>query len=549
MSNEFATYGKLVNNKIYFTQTIFMKKSFVKGAIILGLGSIICKLIGAIFRLPLTYLVDTEGIGMYQLVFPVFALFLVCSTSGIPVSISKIISKEYAKENYINVKTIFSCAKRLMIFLGLFFSLITCLLSFVFASIQGNSNLYICYLILAPSIFICSIISCFRGYFQGFEIMKYSAISQILEQLFKLVFSLLFAYILLPFGILYGVCGAFLGLSVSELFALVYLIIIYKRKKINLKETNSEKIYTRKESYKLIVKEALPITLSAMIIPIASVIDSLIIVKLLSNANFDFALSSKVYGLESGVVASLINLPSVIAVSIGVSLMPSLSSSYALKNTKDIEFKSKLAIKIVWYFILPCILIYSFFPQEICRFLYGNLNEENFNGLLFAGIMLRLSSVSMIYIALTQILTTILQAVNESYFSFYVLLFASILKVGLTIILVLVKSLNIYGLIIADTVFFGLVTIVSLIKLKKKIDLKFNFKEIVFVPILSLSFMSVIMFIFKIFLSINYSRLLLLVSILSAFLVYLIFVVIFKGFDLKELKNTKIMKFIKRKKY
>ena len=85
---------------------IMKKKSFVYGAIILGLSSIICKILGAIFRLPLTNLIGANGIGIYQLVFPIFALFLVVSSSGIPVALSKIISKEYSKQNYKNIKII-----------------------------------------------------------------------------------------------------------------------------------------------------------------------------------------------------------------------------------------------------------------------------------------------------------------------------------------------------------------------------------------------------------------------------------------------------------
>ena len=83
------------------------KKSFVYGAIVLGVASILCKIIGAVFRVPLTYLIGVDGVGIYQLVFPVYALFLVIASSGVPVSISKIISKEYSKGNFANIKIIF----------------------------------------------------------------------------------------------------------------------------------------------------------------------------------------------------------------------------------------------------------------------------------------------------------------------------------------------------------------------------------------------------------------------------------------------------------
>ena len=101
MCNFFNITTKFAQNRI------MRKKSFVYGAIILGMASIICKIIGAIFRVPLTNLIGTEGVGIYQLVYPIFALVLVISSSGIPVAISKIISREYSNQNFKNIKIIF----------------------------------------------------------------------------------------------------------------------------------------------------------------------------------------------------------------------------------------------------------------------------------------------------------------------------------------------------------------------------------------------------------------------------------------------------------
>lgn len=527
------------------------KKSFVYGAIILGVASILCKVIGAIFRVPLTYLIGVDGVGIYQLVFPVYALFLILASSGVPVSISKIISREYSNKNYANIKIVFKSALKLMIILGLFFSFLIFLLSIPLSYFQNNSQMYILYLALAPSLLFSTILSAFRGYFQGFEIMQYSAISQIIEQLFKLIFGLLLAYVFMPYGTIYGVLGAIIGISISEFFAFLYLLILYKTKKIKLDYSkNTSKIYTNKESIKLVIKEAIPITLSSIIIPITSVIDSLIIIKLLNKVGYSFNIASSLYGLDSGVVASLINLPSVIAVSIAISLMPSISSSFALKDTKNVENKTKLALKLIWYFTLPCVLIFFLYSTEICSFLYGNLNSNLFNQLQTASLMLKLSSFSIIYISINQILTISLQAVNKSYTPVVVVLITSILKIVLTVVLVLNDDLTIYGLVISDVITTGLTCLINLIFMKKYINITYKFKEIVLVPIISIFVMAISLFLFKyIIFSAGIGKLSTIISLVVSFILYLLFVLLLKGFNTRELSKTKLLKFLNRKKY
>lgn len=539
------------NNFFCDAQTIFVKKkSFVHGAIILGLASIICKILGAIFRIPLTNLLGTEGMGYYQLVYPIFALCLVASSSGIPIAISKIVSREYSNKNYKNIKIIFKNSVKIMLILGIFFAVLVVFLCLPIARAQGNSNLYVCYVCLTPSILLGALISCYRGYFQGFQVMKHSAISQIIEQLFKLVFGLLFAFIFLKYGIIFGVMGAFVGIFVSEFFSFLYLFIVFKASNIKIDfNFNDSDEYSNKKSFGIILKESVPITFASIIIPITSVVDSLIIIKLLATSGIDASMATSLYGLDSGVCASLINLPSVVAVSIGASLMPSISSSFALKKDDEILFKSKFAIKIVWYFTIPCAVLFFFLSKEICYFLYGNLNSSLFDQLSVVSIMLKLSSFSIIYIALNQILTTILQATNESYYAFFSLLFASVIKIILTIILVSNKQLNVYGLVISDVVSFAVACIINMLKVKQKIKIKFNFYEILFVPLAGIIVMTASILIFKFIIFSKLSRVLIMLCVLSSFCLYLVVILLLKGFNVKEIRNTKLLNFIKNKKY
>lgn len=525
------------------------KKSFVAGALILTLAGVIAKILGAIFRIPLTHLLNAEGIGIYQLIFPIYALFLVISSSGIPVALSKIISKEYSKNNYKNIQVIFKCSLIIMFVLGLTFTLIIIILSKTIANFQNNVDIFICYIAIAPAIMFATLISAYRGYFQGLEIMKFSAISQIVEQLFKLLFGLMFAYFFLKINLIMGVFGAVLGVSVSEFLTMIYLLLCFNKKKIKNSE-NIDEVITLKQAFIFIIKEATPITLNSIVSPIVSVVDSLIIIKLLGNLGLNFNLCSSLYGLESGVVASLVGLPSIISVSLGISLMPSLSSSFSLNKMNDVKFKSKLSLKLVWYFTLPCVVIFILMSKEICFFLYGSLSNSSINQLEIASTLLEISSLSIIYVALNQITTTIMQAINKSYLPLIILTICSVLKVILTVILVQNINLNIYGLAIADVVCFGLACFVNLILLKKYLPLKFSFYELVLVPFVSLTGLVVVIEFFRyLFQEFLFNRLAILLIIFSAFVVYLLIVIMLKGFSNKEIDKTKILNFIKNKKY
>ena len=163
--------------------------------------------------------------------------------------------------------------------------------------------------------------------------------------------------------------------------------------------------------------------------------------------------------------------------------------------------------------------------------------------------MLKLSSFSIVYIALNQILTTTLQALNKSYFAFYVILLASLIKVILTICLVSNPQVNIYGLVISDVICYSFASVVNLFELRKVTNINFKFREIFTVPFVALVFMAGVLILFKILLPTTLSRLMILISISVSFVIYLLIVLLLKGFNLKEVKNTKILNFFNRKKY
>ena len=203
-----------------------MAKSFVKGAVLLTVCGFIGKVIGAFYRIPFSYIVGAEGVGLYQLVYPLFTLMLTISSSGLPSSISKLLSEQWASGQYSLARKTFKFSMMFLLVFSFIGSLIIATFAYPISQLQGNTNAFGCYLAICPAVFFVGIISGFRGFFQAKENMVPTAVSGLIEQIVKLVVGLGFAYLFRE-SVVKATMGALLGVTISEVVASVYLIIKY----------------------------------------------------------------------------------------------------------------------------------------------------------------------------------------------------------------------------------------------------------------------------------------------------------------------------------
>ena len=294
----------------------------ISNALILTIGGFLAKVFSAVYRIFLTRILGGVGIGLYQLVFPFYSLCIVLATAGVPMAVSKIVSKNKGNENAILKKCLF------------YISLLALIVTFVLivfckplSSAQGNSGLVWFYLILAPSIMLVSVSSVLKGYFQGKHKFYPSAVSNIIEQVFKLVFGLVISAALIKVSVYASVLGAIVSVVVSEVVSLLVLIVFLKRKK-------EPEIKSANFSLKELIKEVAPIMITNLILPMATFIDSILVVNLLG-LNFSNSVAVFLYGLESGAVSSLISLPTIFSFAIASVIMPNLANKFTkLKNEK-----------------------------------------------------------------------------------------------------------------------------------------------------------------------------------------------------------------------
>ena len=287
------------------------KNSIFGGVLILSIGSVLAKLFSAIYRIALTRILGGEGVGVYQLIFPFYSLCVTLASAGIPMAVSKVVAKQKGNEKIVLKKML-----KMIIIVSIGISLLLSVSAKCLAKLQGVNSIYVCYLILAPSILFVGISSVLRGYFQGVHNFIPSAISNVAEQFVKLVCGIILTVGLLPLGMIYSVVGAVVAIVVSELISLMCLIVSIKKDKQKTQQSDV--------SVKMILKDVLPITITNLILPFSNFIDSVLVVNLLS-ISFPKNISVFLYGIETGAVASLVGLPSIFSFAVASVVLPNIA--------------------------------------------------------------------------------------------------------------------------------------------------------------------------------------------------------------------------------
>ncbi len=532
------------------------KHSIFIGAILLAVGGFLAKAIGAIYKIPLANILGSNGIGVYYLIFPLYSMLLVLISSGISVAVSKMIAYERANNNKKNQTAIFKISLLYVFILSIIFSAVVVFLNGPISQLQGNVNAGLGYFAIAPAIIFASLISVVRAYFQGLENMIPTSLSNVIEQIVKMVFGLLLANAFLEKGVEFAVFGAILGVTISEFVAFILILInfIYyrhKNKHINLEEVPTSETLSEKQIFFNLVKYSLPATLSSIIIPITSFLDSFMIINILVNSGQSSVLSTSLYGIQNGIANTLISLPVILTVAISTTIVPNLSSLHAKNNTTEIAFKSSFFIKISWLLALPCFVLFLILAPDIIEILYSRgLTDRVIDEFAFAYKILMVSSVSIIYYAFLQTLTSILQSINKPIIPFVSLFVALLIRIVLVVTLIPNSTLNIFGVVIANVVFLSVATLINVIYVRKYIHLNFKFNRFIVIPIVSTIITTVVVYTIKMLLyDVVHALIYTAICGLVGLVIYFSLIFVLKVFSERELDMfPKIRKVIKTKK-
>lgn len=403
-------------------------KTFLKNVAVISAGGIVAKGIGALYRLSLVGYLDSYGMGLYQMAYPLFCFLLTFSSAGIPSAFSRIVANERARgrESASTLKTtllLFSAA-------GLFGALIMCLFAPTMSAMQGDENLRACYFALAPSVFLVAMIAVLRGYFQGKSDMAPTALSEIVEQLIKASLGLYFAS-LYPNSVR-GVLYALGAVTLSEVAALAFLLVRLRKEGGG----RTACLRVRKTGGIDILQNVLPVMIAAAILPLSQTVDSVLLVRLLP---CERARAVSLYGLFSGGAVSLVNLPATACYGLAAATVPAVSARFARGDEAGGRRSALFSLGVTLALSIACALGLLVLAKPVVALLYPSLAAEDAATLAS---LIRITSISAVTVSGVDTLAACLTGMGRAKKAALSMFLAVCCKTALQVLLVPVLSVT-----------------------------------------------------------------------------------------------------------
>lgn len=464
------------------------KQSLLKGTFILAFAGILAKFMGIFFRWPLIMLIGDEGIGYYQMSYPLYTFFIAVA-SGIPIAISKLVAEKNATGDRAGAVQVLKNALFLMLILGGGFTAFLLIFSkSLIGFFKWDYKSYYSLLGIAFAPLVISIMSSFRGFFQGMQNMYPTAVSQIIEQFGRVCIGVGLAYLLLPKGIHFSAGGAAFGAAAGGVLAGTYLVLTYMKYK---KEFTYGRIKRDKFILSKLLRIAIPISLGATAGSVMSLIDSFLVPQKLLQAGFGYEQATALYGQLTGKAFVLVSVPLTLSMALCISLVPVIAEAYLLGNSAEVKKKMDTAIRLSAVIAVPSFLGLYFMAAPILGLIFPG-HSDGYK-------ILQILSITIPFIVLSQSCTSILQGIGKYITPVINLVLGCAVKIIMTYTLVAIPHINVYGAAIGSIAGYAVAAILNFSKVKKALKVKLDYYDIIIKP----SFASIIMIITVVFIYMN----------------------------------------------
>lgn len=433
--------------------------SFLQGTLILTIAGMVVKIIGSLNWIILSRVLGGEGIGLYQMAFPIYLLALSLSSAGIPVAISIITAEKIALQDYRGANRVFTVSLGLLTVSGLILSILVYFGAgwLIEEGIIRDGRAYPAILALAPAIFLVTLLSSFRGYLQGWQMMTPTAVSQIVEQLFRVGTMLVFAALLLPKGIEYAAGGASLGAGFGAAAGLAVLIYYYFRLQRKLPAADQRQTITAESSTSLIRRMlylALPVSLSSLMLPLVSNLDLFIVPLRLEEAGYTVEQATEHFGYLTGMAVPLVNLATLITAALSTALVPAMATAGSSGNEQLARQKIGSAIRLTNLVTIPAAVGLAILATPVAAAVYHAPQ---------AGAVVQVVAAGVYMLGIHQVTTGILQGMGHTALPLINMGIAAVVKVILNWQLVALPSFGILGAGWATNADFGVAALLNLI--------------------------------------------------------------------------------------
>lgn len=442
------------------------KQKFLHGAAILTAGTILTKIIGALYKIPLNRIIGTEGFGHFNMAYNIFNVLLTISTAGLPIALSRMISEASALNNRRQIQHIYRVSLRIFLGMGLVSSAFMLFLSPALARFMRDPGAVYSIAALSPAVLFLCLSSSLRGYFQGQQYMTPTAVSQILEALSKLVLGLgaVYVFLRLGFGTAQTAGAAIAGVTAGSVFSALYLILVYRRKHLVLTAHDlAQPVEDSGVTARRLLALAIPITLGAAGIQIFNALDSMIIQSRLQDSlGLSTSAATSLFGTYSAAQTFYMLPPSLIQ-PLAIGIIPAVTAALTTRQEQEARRVAESAIRMTALIALPCGAGLAILASPIQALVYGYDRQT----LETAGPILALLGCAVIFHCMVTVTNAILQAHGYVYIPIYTTLAGGVVNLFLHI--VLVSRFGITGAAIATICYCGIIMFLNIAALHKRL--------------------------------------------------------------------------------
>ena len=472
------------------------KNNLVKNASFLMIAAMISKVIGLLYKSPLSNIIGSLGMGYTSLAQNAYMILLMIASFSIPQAVSKLISERIALKDYRNAHKFFKGAMIYAMVIGGVVGLF-CLFGAGLIIPQNQKDAIPALQILAPTIFLSGILGVFRGYFQAYRNMMPTSISQILEQIFNAAVSLIAAWMFIKYfadgtdGSVakWGAAGSTVGTTAGVVIALLFMLLVYGVNRNAIKCRVRHDHYHDEESYgeilKLIILIVSPIILSSFIYNINGYLNGVLYSEIMGKHGVNADMISMMYAEYATYFMSIINIPLTLSSAAPTSMIPEVSALYATGDIDETRRRVDQTVQLSMFISIPCAVGLAVLAQPIVLLLFGGTNGV-------AGKLLMLGSFTILLNGMSNISNGVLQGIGKPKIPMITAAVALVVDVIVVVALLMFTDLGIYALLVAMIVYAIVVCVMNDFFMKKYLEYKNPWKAAYVSPLIASAVMGVV---------------------------------------------------------
>lgn len=443
---------------------------------ILAMASMIVRVIGLLYRAPLTAIIGDEGNGYYGTAYNIYTIILMVSSYSMPSAISKLMAQKLAVGEYRNANRVFRCALTYGVLVGLVGSGLL-----FFGARFLVPDVAVCVLqVFAPTVFLFGILGSMRGYFQARGSMVQTSVSQILEQLANAVVSIAAAWLLMQTAVgadptrraQLGAMGSALGTGAGVLIALLFMVFCFRRSKEGRKAEILSDATGKEEKYRTFLRDTVlvitPFMLSGVIMNLTTSLNQTIYMRMLIDLKgAGETATTTLYGIFSNKAVVISNIPISIATAVSSAIIPGISAAYARKDEAGARRQVGNAIRITSIIAIPSAVGLAVLARPITMLMFPQMES-----LELASSLLSLLAVTVIFYSISTITNAALQSIGRMNLPLVSAGIALVVQTVVLVLLLLFTDLDVRALVLVSILYSVMIFTVNQYYLRRFLGIR-----------------------------------------------------------------------------